>query len=218
MTLGIGFPTGEQCGIIPAVMPRQTVSQRLAAKLKALFKHGDRAALVAFSHARPSGMNLSQQNLTYFLNPLDYPDRPTPINLDDLDDIADFLRLSVGELFDIKQQDLSGDEQRIVLAFRALAEPTREHFLALVEAASVTTNFVMFRSQKWRQKTADLKRRGRSSQTLSDSIYGGALSARVVAEIASVAARLTELSHQLAEDANRPRDRPTHTGGPEPAS
>jgi len=116
-------------------MPRATVTQRLRSRLKSLLKHGDQTAIERWSRERPGGNHISQQELSYFL-------RETAgrrgLVLDDLDDLAAFFRISIGELLgDTKTSELSGDEQRLVYAFRALPGPTQAHFLALVEAASL---------------------------------------------------------------------------------
>lgn len=128
-------------------MPGRTVTERLRGRLRDWLKAegwGAAKHLSAFSHDRPGGTKISPQELSYFLR--NTPNRK-PLSLDDLDDIAAYFRVSVGELFDLKQADLSGDEQRLVYAFRALPLPTQEHFLALLESASVSQQFVRFRAK-----------------------------------------------------------------------
>jgi hypothetical protein len=116
-------------------MAKATVSDRLRRKLKTLLQHGDAAALAKFSQERPSGQRLYAQELSYFLN---NQHGRRGVTLDDLDDIADFFRITIGELFDVPARELTGDELRLLFAFRALPPVTREHFLGVIEPASVT--------------------------------------------------------------------------------
>lgn len=118
-------------------MARLTVSQRLRGRLRALLSEwGTAAALARYSQASPAGTKLSTQEISYFVN--ETPGRK-PIGLDDLDDIAAFFRVSLGELLgETRTVDLRGDEQRMVYAFRALPPTVQEHFLALIEQASLT--------------------------------------------------------------------------------
>src|SRR5215218_8616049 len=116
-------------------MPRLTPTQRLRAKLRVWLKpHGKAAELSRYSKSG-GRQGLSPQEITYFL-------RETPkrrgIVLDDLDDLAGFFHISIGELLgETKLGDLTGDEQRIIYAFRVLPEPVQTHFLSLIEQMSL---------------------------------------------------------------------------------
>lgn len=193
----IAFTACEECGILPDGMPRSTVTQRLRSALKRRFDaegHGTAARLSKFSFTRPGGRKIRPQDLSYFANETE--GRANPITLDDLDDIADYFRVSIGELFDLRWKDLTGDEQRLVLAFRALHELTREHFLALIEAASVTTQGTLFRSAG---STRHLKGAGSLRQTLTPQIYGGPLpTSDPGIELDRLRAFLTRWSQELA--------------------
>ena len=118
-------------------MPPPTVSQRLRAKLKRLLRergYGSASELARYSHSK-GGARISPQEVTYFLQ--ETPGR-IGIKLDDLGDLAGFLRVSIGELLgDTRLGDLTGDEQRVIYAFRVLPPATQEHFLALIEAAAL---------------------------------------------------------------------------------
>jgi len=116
-------------------MAKATVSDRLRRKLKTLLQHGDAAALAKFSKERPGGQRIYAQELSYFLN---NQHGRRGVNLDDLDDITDYFGVTIGELFDVPARGLSADEQRLVLAFRALPPATQEHVLGVVEPLSVT--------------------------------------------------------------------------------
>jgi hypothetical protein len=76
--------------------------------------------------------------ISAFLHPK--PERsinPT-IHLDDLDNIAAYFRISIGELLGAeKPGELSGDEQRLLHAFKALSAAHQNHFLAVLELASL---------------------------------------------------------------------------------
>jgi hypothetical protein len=84
---------------------------------------------------RPGGQRIYAQELSYFLN---NQHGRRGVNLDDLDDITDYFGVTIGELFDVPVRGLSADEQRLVLAFRALPPATQDHVLGVVEPLSVT--------------------------------------------------------------------------------
>lgn len=138
----IAFTGREDCATLDPAMPRLTVSQRLRGTLRKWIERegrGTAAAIAYFSQTRPQPPDhppINAQDLTYFLR--NTPGRVHPIGFDDLDDIAAYFRVSVGELFELKAKDLSGPEQRLIWGFRGLPEVTREHFLALIDAASVS--------------------------------------------------------------------------------
>lgn len=124
---------------------RLTVSQRLRAKLRALLKaggHGTAKRLAEYA-------NLQPQNVSYFKTG-NAADRHNPIKLDQLDDIARFFRISLGELLgDTKLGDLSGDEQRLVYAFRILSPSAQQAWITVIEEASVHAQRTVFsRSNK----------------------------------------------------------------------
>lgn len=119
-------------------MPRFSVYDRLRFRLQRWLKqegHGAQAALVRFSQKRPGGSRISPQQLSNFLQQAE--GRAYPIQINHLDDIAAFFNKSLGELFDEHPTELSGAEHRILWAFRALPVEVQEHFLSLVEAASM---------------------------------------------------------------------------------
>lgn len=116
-------------------MARQRVSQRLRARLKTLLNRGDQTSLANWSQRRPGGTNISQQELSYFLNE---KEGRRGLTIDDLDDIADYLEMSIGELLgDTKQAELSAHETRMLHAFRALPEPYKQSVIAVIELASI---------------------------------------------------------------------------------
>jgi hypothetical protein len=116
-----------------------SVSDRLRQALARLGRdeYGWRAALAKFSQKRPGGAKILAQDLTYFMNRT--PGRARPLAIDDLDDIAAYFRVSIGVLLGDppESQNLTGDEQRMLHAFRALQPETRNHFLHIIEAASL---------------------------------------------------------------------------------
>lgn len=136
--LGLGFTCGKGRAITEPVMPRLTVSQRLRARLKTLLKRGDQTQIESWSQ-RPGGSGIRQQELSYFLNA---KEGRRGLTLDDLDDLATFFRVTVGELLgDTKTSELSSEEQHLLYAFRALAQPDQEHFLALLDKASLAPRY-----------------------------------------------------------------------------
>jgi hypothetical protein len=115
-------------------MSRPTLTERLRATLRPLLRaHGVGAALAKFSQARPGGARINPQEISYFLNRT--PGRKG-LTLDDLDDVAAFFGLSIGQLFGVDADALSPDETRIVTAFRACAPATRDHVVGLLETLS----------------------------------------------------------------------------------
>jgi transcriptional regulator with XRE-family HTH domain len=118
-------------------IPVRRLSERLADKLRVWFQrrgHGSQAALVTFSKERPGGLGITAQNLSYFLNRR----RGKPLGLDALDDLAAYFNVSVGELVDeAYEPELSGQEQRLLRAWRAMPPALQHHFLALVEPAAL---------------------------------------------------------------------------------
>ena len=179
-------------------MPRATVTQRLRRKLRQLIEaegHGAAKRLSDFSFQRPGGTKLRTQDLSYFKHGT--AGRENPITIDHLDDIADYFRVSIGELFEVKAKDLSADEQRLVLAFRALHEFTREHFLALVEAASVSATAARFRHSA---PIRGLKGKRDLRQTLDTQIYdrGQVPASEAAKELERLRAFLTEVTVDIA--------------------
>lgn len=80
--------------------------------------------------------------LSNFLHP--NPKRNKDLNpsfhLDELDDIAGYFHISLGELLGVpKPAELTGDESRLLLAFRALAVPMQSAVLALIEQAALAS-------------------------------------------------------------------------------
>ena len=181
-------------------MPRSTVTQRLRSTLKRLLDaegHGAAARLAEFSAKRPGGRKIRPQDLSYFKHGSE--GRTNPLTLDDLDDIADYFRLSIGELFELKSKDLTGDEQRLLWNFRALPDVTREHFMALLESAAVATGFVAMKQRKLLHETQP------SITTSPPEVYPGA--AEIPSEeVRRLRAFLTDLSVKLAVVATSPSE------------
>jgi hypothetical protein len=112
---------------------RQSVTARTRHKLNELF--GNRAysktALASYCRKPPSW-------LSNFLHPSPTRTERPSFHMDELDDIAAYFRISIGELLGAaKIGELSGDEQRLLFAFRVVPVPVQAHFLALLEQASL---------------------------------------------------------------------------------
>lgn len=174
-------------------MPPPTVSQRLRARLRTLLTHGEQVAIEKFSRERPGGAKISQQNLSYFLHPESAKGR-RGLALDDLDDLAAYLRISVAELLgDTTLRELSGDEQRVVLAFRVLPAAVQEHFMAVIEQAALGARFASTRRAQSSRVAAPS--RGRHV----DSAVSSSLPASDAAtELASLRQWLLRVSSDLA--------------------
>jgi hypothetical protein len=87
--------------------------------------------LAKFSQQRPEGSGISETDLSNFLGA--HPNR-RGLTIDDLDDIAAFFNLTVGELLgDTRLGDLSAEEQRLVNAFRELPSKQQTNVVDLIE-------------------------------------------------------------------------------------
>lgn len=109
--------------------------RKLAERLRA---RGSKHALARYCRRSDSWVS----NL---LEPRSEEPRPS---IDDLENIARFLNLSIGELLGTPRfGELPSNEQRLILAFRNLTEPLQGHVVGLVEGVSVA-NHVRRRQSK----------------------------------------------------------------------
>jgi transcriptional regulator with XRE-family HTH domain len=94
-----------------------TTEERVRARIAGLVRHGDAVKIADYSAQRRAPRpGLSAQNLSYFLNGR----RKRPLGINDLEDIALYFNLTVGELFTVnKKTELTGPEQRLLLAYAA---------------------------------------------------------------------------------------------------
>ena len=197
------FTVREGRAITDQNMPIVSATDRLRAALQRLVKqdgHGAQAALSRFSHTRPGGSKILPGNLSYFI----HKTRKNPLSLSDLDDIAAYFRVSIGELFDSpRPAELNGDEQRLVYAFRALPRPTQEHFMALIEASSVAFSASDKRLLDRLHKGKPLEH---NPVSLKDVSHGGAVP-HSADDLAALRQRASSLALELARFA---------TGGSQP--
>lgn len=127
--------------------------------------------------------------------------RATQPNLEDLENIADFFRVSVNELLrPAHPKDLSADEQRVLLAFRSVSEPIRDHFLALLESASLSA----IASERIRHLR-------RKRETITSPIYGGAVPPEIAGQLAGLALQLQELAQRFTATPEAPATVPAAT-------
>ncbi len=104
-----------------------TIEARFLAKLRELLRPRGAATRLADAIGRS----------TSWISMITTETRHADVN--DMDAIARYFRLSLAEMTGVARPgELSGDEQRMVYAFRALPAQVKEHFLALITAASVT--------------------------------------------------------------------------------
>jgi hypothetical protein len=118
---------------------RLSVTARTRQKLNTLL--GDRAysktALADYCGKAPSW-------LSSFLHPNPNRTERPSFHMDELDDIAAYFRISIGELVgETKIGDLTGDEQRVLYAFRVLLPRTQDAVLALLEDAAVAQKYLL---------------------------------------------------------------------------
>lgn len=118
-------------------MPPKSVSQRLRAVLFERLRRPEfsKAGLADYCH-KPASW------LSNFLHPnvKRNKDLNPSFHLDELDDLASYFKISLGELLGVpKPAELAGEEGRLLLAFRALAQPMQTHVLALMEQAALAS-------------------------------------------------------------------------------
>lgn len=174
---------------------RLSVSARTRQRLNQFFK------TKAFSKtelAKACGKEPSW--VSAFLHPSsDRSSNPT-IHLDDLDNVASYFRISIGELLGAaKPGELSGDEQRVVYAFRALPPTVQDHFLGLIELASLAPR------QMAQQRLHTESKRDIRTEPQPFALRGGS-HGRPVSPDPAVALRetqafLTDVAHQLGDAA-----------------
>jgi transcriptional regulator with XRE-family HTH domain len=108
-----------------------TTEERVRARIAGLVRHGDAVKIADYSAQRRAPRpGLSAQNLSYFLNGR----RKRPLGINDLEDIALYFNLTVGELFAVnKKTELTGPEQRLLLAYNAAPPEAQAAALTLLE-------------------------------------------------------------------------------------
>lgn len=100
--------------------------------------------------------------------------------MDDLDNIASYFRIGLGELLGAPTPgDLSGDEGRLLLAFRVLAPATQDHVLRILEQLSLAPRHVPNRSL---QLPATLNENARTEASHGRSLHAPADARRLINE------------------------------------
>lgn len=138
----------EVARVINMHVPRLTVSQRTRHTLNRLLKTPgySKTALAAYCQ-KPASW------LSAFLHPNPNRSGNPSFHLDELDDVASYFRISLGELLGAPQAgDLTGDESRLLLAFRELPPADQDRFLGLVEKVSLIPRSALQRSLPSRRK------------------------------------------------------------------
>lgn len=114
-------------------MPPVTVSQRVRRKLFDLFREPQFSKTKLADYCKKDLPWLSN-----FLHPNAKRTLRPSFHLDELDDIAGYFRISLGELLGApKPGELSGDEARLLLAFRVVAPAMQDHVLRILEHLSL---------------------------------------------------------------------------------
>jgi hypothetical protein len=154
---------------------------------------------------------ITTQNLSYFTT----NQRPTAIKLDHLDELAGYFRLSIGELLGVsKPGELSGDEQRVVHAFRVLPPNLQDDILGILEGLSIGARFAGT-SMPASSVSHVGQRRAPHGDDLPASNSFGPVDAGVVAIADEFARRVADLlrgtaprEHSAGTRTPRPDDRP----------
>ena len=111
-----------------------SAEERVRARIAHLVRHGDAVKIAQFSAKRRApARGLTAQNLSYFLNGR----RKRPLGISDLEDIAFYYNLSVGDLFTParKKSELSGPEQRLLVAYHAAPATVQAAVMTILETA-----------------------------------------------------------------------------------
>jgi hypothetical protein len=110
-----------------------TTEERVRVRIAHLVRHGDAVKIAQYSAKRRApARGLSAQNLSYFLNGR----RKRPLGISDLEDIAFYFNLTGGDLFTPrKKTELSGPEQRLLVAYAAAAPEVQTAAIVMLEAA-----------------------------------------------------------------------------------
>lgn len=135
------------------------------------------------------------------------------ITINDLDNIASYFRVSIGELLGVANpKHLSGDEQRLVHAFRVLPPAVQEHFLALIETASIGATVIQ---NRFKSAAPGRKRVYKESYSIA---HVAEISPAVVAEVSALRALLTRISLDASAGATGAfSDQPTANTGTDQA-
>lgn len=172
-----------------------TAYDRFAKTLHRLFRKPTpyrKNALAAYCDKTPPWVS----NL---LNPRS--ERPV-LSLDDLVNMAGYFRLSVDELLGMpRRSEFTGDEQRMMHAFRTLPTTTQDHFLHLLESASIGAQeqrALVQRGLSVRRTDTDL-----SAQPQGRKVRGTSLmvNADASAAVSPVPAPILDFLTRLSQDA-----------------
>lgn len=109
-----------------------TTEERIRARVAHLVRHGDAVKIADYSAKRRAPeRGLTAKNLSYFLNGR----RKRPLGIADLEDIAFYFNLTVGELFAPhgRKSELTGPEQRLLLAYAAAPPTIQAAVMAILE-------------------------------------------------------------------------------------
>jgi hypothetical protein len=114
-----------------------STDERIRARIRGLYRHGDGVKIAAFSaqrHAPAPG--LSAKNLSYFL----HDRRKAPLSPADLEDIALYYNLTPDDLYypTRTHKGLSGAQQRLLLAYAAAPAEDQAAAVRLLESAGHT--------------------------------------------------------------------------------
>lgn len=191
-------------------MSRLTVSARLRQNLARLLeKRGTATRLSEYS-------GISKQYLTYFMH--DAPNR-TPIELDDLDEIANFFRVDIGSLLGCtRESELNSDEQRLLYAFRVLARHQQDALLTVIDQMQASSSTIPLRGRHPITDNATppnlLKvphvQRHRAVSSSGDAADRTPSLAEIRAALSAITHELSDIASALPDDAE---DRSAGSGG-----
>lgn len=169
-------------------MPRVSVSQRTRQTLFRLFRNPafSKSGLASYCQ-KPASW------LSSFLHPGKRSTNPS-FHLDELDDIAAYFRIGLGELLGAPVPgELSGDETRLLLAFRGLAPATQEHVIRILEQLSLVPRTLQNRplhmpEELGQNAGTEVSSHGRPLSSPDALRYIGTILHRVMGELAEAGA------------------------------
>jgi hypothetical protein len=111
-----------------------STDERIRARIRGLYRHGDGVKIEAYSaQRRAPEPGLSAKNLSYFL----HDRRKAPLSIADLEDIALYYNLTPDDLYypTRTHKGLSGVQQRLLVAYAAAPAEAQAAALTLLELA-----------------------------------------------------------------------------------
>lgn len=131
----LALADGEECGITSSVQPLSEHHERFRRTLKRLLDErgsGSKGKLARYCE---------KESASWVSNLLVPRSKAPQLTIDDLWNMARFFGVSVGQLFGVpKPDELTGAEQQLLVAFRAVSPALQVHLLRVVEGLTISVH------------------------------------------------------------------------------